>query len=97
MLRVKHEQDKIPVFVTVNGVFKDPFNNFEVHELEDHLAYLRFLLGYLTRYDILRVRNAKELVSRDDIELLNVTATRHIEEAFSHMVCLLNSLARLIV
>ncbi len=51
----------------------------------------------MARDDILRVRSAKELVSRDDIELLSIAATHYIEEAFSHMICLLNSLVRTIV
>lgn len=83
---------RIPLIITVNGVFREQFGHFEVHELEDHLVYLKLLEGRIDAGALRSARRAKELVAVDDFELLHSADARHVREAFAHMSCLLNVL-----
>jgi len=92
-LKIRRGDDEIPVFVAVNGVFQEPFTTFETHELEDHFVYLKLLENKLAKEDVLRARRARELVTPDDLEMLNNADIVHIREAFQHMTCLLSAIA----
>lgn len=83
---------RIPLIITVNGVFREQFGHFEVHELEDHVVYLKLLEGRMDAGALRSARRARELVAVDDFDLLHGADTHHVREAFSHMSCLLNAL-----
>lgn len=63
---------------------KKPRKILEVHELEDHVAYLKLLTGSLGKEEIKRVKRASQLVTDNDLNLVE-----SVDEAFKHMICLL--------
>jgi len=93
LLKVQRNYEEIPLLIAVNGVFSEPFTSIEIHELEDHVVYLKLLEGHLTEEDIRRVKKAAELVADRDYELFNSASREHVEEAFKHYVCLLKALS----
>ncbi len=96
MLRIQRGSEEISLIVAVNGVFEEPFTVLEAHELEDHLAYLKLLENRLSREKILNAKRAEELVTESDTALLDNASVEHVEEAFKHMTCLLQTLTMLI-
>jgi len=92
-LKIRRDNDEVHILVAINGVFQEPFTTFETHELEDHFAYLKLLENKLTREDVLRAKRARELVTPDDLKILNNADIVHIREAFQHMTCLLSAIA----
>jgi len=90
---MQRNYEEIPLLIVVNGIFTEPFTSFKVHELEDHIVYLKLLEKYLTEEDIRRAKKAAELVVDRDYELLDNASREHLEEAFKHYVCLLKALS----
>jgi len=95
-LWVQRGGEEISLLVAVNGVFQEPFAALQVHELEDHVAYLKLLENRLTREEVLRAGRAKELTTIDDLALIERANPSHVEEAFKHMTCLLQALVAFI-
>ena len=93
---VKRGSEEIPILVAVNGVFEEPFTAFILHELEDHIVYLKLLENRLVRDSFPRGGRARELVIEEDFELLDNAERVHVEKAFKHLVCLLQILTALI-
>ena len=86
--------ERVPILVAVNGIFQHPFENLEVHELEDHIAYLKLLTGSLGEDEVKRAGRASQLVTSDDFSLIESVDERIVERAFRHMLCLLEKLYR---
>lgn len=91
--RVVRGGDELPLLVAVNGVYEGPFDRFGIHELEDHVAYLKLLEGRLTEEDVSRASRSSDLVVKDDYEALGGAAPERVRRAFSHFECLLRALA----
>ena len=82
----------VPVIIAINGIFQHPFENLEVHELEDHIAYLKFLTSRLGEEEIMRVKRASQLVTDDDLNLIENADEENIRKAFRHISCVLERL-----
>jgi len=95
VLKVAWSAGATTLLAAVNGVFVEPFATLETHELEDHVAYLKLLMGLLTEGDVRGVRKASELVSTRDFALIESSSREHLEKAFEHFLCLHRTLARL--
>ena len=96
MLRLSHggKEIKVKLIIAVNGLFTEPFTRFEVHELEDHIVYLKILEKQIDEKRVLECRRASELVSEEEDldELINRASIDNVRKAFQHLSCLLNGI-----
>lgn len=80
---------EVQVVISLSGILKF---RLEKHAIEDHLLYLKILEGAVSDEVLGRIKRAEEVVSKEDVRLLDEAREESLKETFRHILCLLRSI-----
>ena len=80
---------EVQVVISLSGILKF---RLEKHAIEDHLLYLKILEGAVSDEVLGRIKRAEEVVSKEDVRLLDEEREESLKETFRHILCLLRSI-----